>query len=76
MLKRSFIKAMAGSLLAAAVAPAALAGKSAKAGYAESNGLKSYHEITGAGEPLLLLHGGLGSLDMFGALRPALAKNR
>ena len=35
-----------------------------------------YYEIHGSGEPLLLLHGGLGSIDMFGPVLPALAKTR
>jgi pimeloyl-ACP methyl ester carboxylesterase len=35
-----------------------------------------YYEIHGRGEPLLLLHGGLGSIDMFGPVLPALAKER
>jgi pimeloyl-ACP methyl ester carboxylesterase len=48
----------------------------AKSGYAEINGLNYYYEITGQGEPLLLLHGGLGSIDMFGPVRPQLAESR
>lgn len=39
------------------------------------NGLDYYYEIHGAGEPLLLLHGGLGSIDMFGPVLPRLAAN-
>ncbi|HUP87944.1 MAG TPA: alpha/beta hydrolase [Longimicrobiales bacterium] len=34
-------------------------------GYAPVNGLKMYYEIHGSGEPLVLLHGGLGAADMF-----------
>jgi pimeloyl-ACP methyl ester carboxylesterase len=30
------------------------------------NGVAYYYEVRGKGEPLLLLHGGLGSIDMFG----------
>ena len=40
------------------------------------NGVDYYYEIHGQGEPLLLLHGGLGSIDMFGPVLPALAKSR
>src|SRR5258705_12782855 len=39
-------------------------------GHVAVNGIDYYYEIHGTGEPLLLLHGGLGSIDMF---RPALA---
>jgi pimeloyl-ACP methyl ester carboxylesterase len=35
-----------------------------------------YYEIRGAGEPLVLLHGGVGALEMFGPNLPALAENR
>jgi pimeloyl-ACP methyl ester carboxylesterase len=45
-------------------------------GYASANGLSYYYELHGAGEPLLLLHGGLGSVDMFGPLLPILAEHR
>ena len=43
-----------------------------KSGYVKANGLKYYYEISGKGEPLLLLHGGLGSIDMFRPIMPAL----
>jgi pimeloyl-ACP methyl ester carboxylesterase len=46
-----------------------------KTGYAPVNGLKLYYEIHGKGEPLILLHGGLGAIEMFGANLTALAKN-
>lgn len=44
--------------------------------YAEVNGIKLYYEIHGAGRPLILLHGGLGAIEMFGPNLPALAKGR
>jgi len=40
------------------------------------NGLKLYYEIHGTGEPLILLHGGLGASEMFAAILPALASGR
>ena len=47
-----------------------------RSGSAESNGVNYYYEIHGEGEPLLLLHGGLGSIDMFGPVLPVLVKDR
>jgi pimeloyl-ACP methyl ester carboxylesterase len=47
-----------------------------KSGYVAVNGLKYYYQIQGVGEPLLLLHGGLGQIEMFGPVIPLLAKNR
>src|SRR6059036_1537938 len=42
--------------------------------YAEVNGLKLYYETHGAGRPLILLHGGLGSGEMFGPILPTLSE--
>jgi len=47
-----------------------------KSGRVDVNGVNYYYEIHGTGSPLLLLHGGLGSIDMFGPVLPALAKTR
>jgi len=47
-----------------------------KQGTLAVNGLAYYYEIHGSGEPLLLLHGGLGSIDMFRPVLPALAERR
>lgn len=41
--------------------------------YAVVNGIDLYYETHGAGRPLILLHGGLGSGAMFGPILPALA---
>ena len=41
--------------------------------YADVNGVHMYYETHGGGRPLVLLHGGLGSGEMFGPLLPALA---
>ena len=42
--------------------------------YAEVNGLDVYFETWGAGRPLVLLHGGLGSGEMFGPILPLLTE--
>jgi pimeloyl-ACP methyl ester carboxylesterase len=44
--------------------------------YADLNGLHLYYETHGRGRPLILLHGGLGSGEMFGPVVPALAASR
>jgi pimeloyl-ACP methyl ester carboxylesterase len=41
--------------------------------YAEVNGINLYYETHGSGRPLVLLHGGLGSGEMFGAALTDLA---
>jgi len=41
--------------------------------YADVNGLHLYYETHGAGRPVVLLHGGLGSGEMFGPVVPLLA---
>ena len=48
----------------------------AKSGHVAANGVNYYYEVHGRGEPLLLLHGGLGSIDMFRPILPMLSKNR
>jgi pimeloyl-ACP methyl ester carboxylesterase len=45
-------------------------------GYAAVNGLTLYYEIQGSGDPLILLHGGLGSTGMTSQIRPALSNAR
>src|SRR5260370_2545533 len=50
--------------------------KDATGSYASVNGLNLYYEIHGAGEPLILLHGGVGAIQMFGEVLPSLAQNR
>ena len=44
--------------------------------YADINGLHLYYETHGTGRPLILLHGGLGTGDMFGPVRTGLAAHR
>ena len=42
--------------------------------YAQVNGINLYFETHGSGRPLILLHGGLGSGEMFGPILPALTE--
>lgn len=44
--------------------------------YAAVNGLNLYYEVHGTGEPLILLHGGLGGIVEFSQLLPLLAETR
>src|SRR3981189_2618079 len=44
--------------------------------YAEVNGINLYYETHGAGRPMILLHGGLGSGEMYGPILPMLAEAR
>jgi pimeloyl-ACP methyl ester carboxylesterase len=85
------VAALAATLAAALAAPAIIHAQTgnaampteaaatstpARTGYAQANGVRYYYEIHGRGEPLLLLHGGLGSIQMFGPVLPALARGR
>jgi pimeloyl-ACP methyl ester carboxylesterase len=44
--------------------------------YAQVNGINLYYEVHGKGEPLILLHGGVGAIEMFGEVLPLLAAGR
>jgi pimeloyl-ACP methyl ester carboxylesterase len=73
----TFIAAAGTFLAASALAFAQMrTATGAKTGYAPVNGLNLYYEIHGAGEPLVLLHGGLGATEMLGEILPSLAKTR
>ncbi|MBA3678346.1 MAG: alpha/beta hydrolase [Sphingosinicella sp.] len=59
-------------------APARLTTASATpaTGHVELDGVNYYYRIQGEGEPILVLHGGLGSMDMFDPLLPTLGAGR
>ncbi|MGM0562619.1 MAG: alpha/beta fold hydrolase [Pseudomonadota bacterium] len=59
----------AGAVLAEASEPE-------RTGTAAVNGVDYYYEIHGQGEPLLLLHGGLGTFEMFTPILPELTESR
>src|SRR5882724_11249545 len=50
--------------------------KPGKSGHAAVNGVNYYYAVYGTGEPLLLLHGGLGQIEMFGPNLTKLAQRR
>jgi pimeloyl-ACP methyl ester carboxylesterase len=43
-------------------------------GYVDAGGLRTYYEVVGAGEPLVLLHGGLFPIETIGGLTACLAE--
>jgi pimeloyl-ACP methyl ester carboxylesterase len=43
--------------------------------YVDAGGVHTYYEVTGTGEPLVLLHGGLCTAETWGAQTPALAEH-
>jgi pimeloyl-ACP methyl ester carboxylesterase len=47
----------------------------ARSGHIAINGINYYYEIHGRGEPLLLLHGGLLSIDLMRPIIPALSEH-
>lgn len=83
---RITLVALAAAAAAALVSPATAtaeepamdttANAPAKSGHVRANGIPYYYEVHGEGEPLLLLHGGLGSIDMFGPVVPSFAASR
>ena len=75
MTHAAIVKAAAGAILTASVFSQAQATR-ARSGYAPVNGLKMYYEIHGNGAPLVLIHGGLGSTDLFAEVMPQLSGHR
>ena len=71
VLKVAIIVAMSSSIFAQTSPEATV-----KSGYAPVNGLKLYYEIRGSGEPLILLHGGVVGITMFGQNLDLLSQKR
>ena len=70
---------LAAAVLTIAIAPLAVAQDAPKpdsSGYVAANGVNYWFEIHGKGEPLLLLHGGLGSTSMYGPVLSRFAETR
>lgn len=45
-------------------------------GHVEAGGVRYGYEIHGTGAPLLLLHGGFGTIEMFGLVLAQMAERR
>src|SRR5712664_4951895 len=50
--------------------------KPSRSGHAAVNGVNYYYAVYSKGEPLLLIHGGLGQIEMFGPNLTRLARSR
>ena len=76
MRRRTFVAvaAAAGTSLVAPVRGFAQAQTPPQSGYAPVNGLQMYYEIHGGGEPLVLLHGAFGAIDLWGPILSTLAE--
>ena len=80
--RRDLIRRSAALLAAPAVLAAptpkgrALTETTPQSGYAPVNGLQMYDEIHGQGDPLLLLHGAFGTIELWGPILPTLAQKR
>src|SRR5688500_15353323 len=65
--------------LALTLSPAAFAQADAtppSTGYASVSGLEMYYEIYGTGQPLVMIHGGYGTIPSLVELLPRLAETR
>ncbi|HEV7718930.1 MAG TPA: alpha/beta hydrolase [Arsenicitalea sp.] len=86
MLKRSFLYLATLASVSLAIAATSQAAEPAqpqgsqmlptpsKSGYAPVNGVEVYYAVYGTGKPLILLHGGVGAIEMFGPVLTELAK--
>jgi pimeloyl-ACP methyl ester carboxylesterase len=75
--RSSIARCAAGMVLAASIlAHVQENGATTNSGYAPVDGLKMYYEIHGKGQPLILIHGGVGSTDMFHDIMAELSKGR
>ena len=72
---RYITSVIAGAVIAIGLA-AYTRNASAQGNYASINGLEMYYEVYGTGEPLIMIHGGLGGIAEFGQLPALLAEHR
>jgi pimeloyl-ACP methyl ester carboxylesterase len=72
MNKRHFLSTAAA--LAMVAACNAARAEDAKSGYVDINGMKTYYEVSGQGDPLLVLHGAYMNIPSMGGIIPKLAQ--
>ncbi len=72
-MKTASIHALAAVLLAAVAVPGSAAAQS-PGRYADVNGMKMYYEVSGSGDPLIVLHGAYMNIPAMGEIIPALAR--
>ncbi|KRA97975.1 oxidoreductase [Devosia sp. Root685] len=69
---RSTLAALTMTLAATA---GVFAENAAKGDYAEVNGMRMYYEVSGSGDPIVVLHGAYMNIPAMGGIIPALAKS-
>lgn len=74
LLAAAILATLATTLPSLAESPAMLSPSTS--GLAPVNGVNIHYEVYGAGKPLILIHGGFGSVGMFAPILPALAQDR
>ena len=84
MIKRTFLTLAAATAIAVSAPLTAIAQEATmpalptpgESGYAAVNNVRIWYQTYGEGDPLILIHGGLGSAEMFGPNIELLAKGR
>jgi pimeloyl-ACP methyl ester carboxylesterase len=76
IVRKRFVTSSALILATLSLASAQKSTTAVETGYAAVNDLNLYYEIRGTGEPLILLHGGVVGITMFGPNLAALAEKR
>jgi pimeloyl-ACP methyl ester carboxylesterase len=75
-LRLAFAKTDTGTPTEPSTGGSGMADAAPATGYAPVNGLRMYYEVHGSGEPLVLLHGAYGMIDLWGPILDGLAKTR
>lgn len=84
MLKRDLLSLIAATTMTLAASVSAIAQEATmpalptptESGYADVNGVKIWYQTYGEGDPLVLIHGGFGTVEMFGPNIARLAEGR